>query len=278
MSALREALEQARSLVEAASVSREETGVRTAALIALDAAVARLGHDGRPPRKDLLSVICHDLKDPLASVVMGAGFLRKVLPQDETSASARRVVDAIHRSADRMNQVILDFYDLGKMELGSLKLDPRPMDIAGAVRAAFDAHKAAAAQKGLTLTLESIPDEGKVSVFADRARVIQIVSKILANAVKFTPEKGTITVNVDERETDVRVRVTDTGRGVSAERKESIFDRDANARQTPRDGPGLGLPIAKGLINLQNGTIGVESEGKGSTFFFTLPKSSTSSA
>src|SRR5687767_7169091 len=119
MSALRAALEQARSLVEAANVSREEAGVRTAALIALDAALGRLGEGGRAPRKDLLSVICHDLKDPLASIVMGAGFLRKVLPQDEASGSARRVVDAIHRSADRMNQVILDFYDLGKIEMGS---------------------------------------------------------------------------------------------------------------------------------------------------------------
>jgi signal transduction histidine kinase len=166
------------------------------------------------------------------------------------------------------------------METGALRLEARPMDIASAVRAAFDTHKPAADQKGIAMELASIPKEGTVEVVADRARVVQIAGKLLANAVKFTPEKGSITVHVDEMPDAVRVRVIDTGRGVPAERRETIFDRDANARQTPRDGPGLGLPIAKGLIDLQGGTIGVESEGKGTTFFFTLPRAgaTTSSA
>lgn len=231
-----------------------------------------MGNDEKQgPKKDLLSVICHDLKDPLASIVMGAGFLKKVLPQDESMAAARRVTEAIHRSAERMNQVIGDFYDLGKLEAGELTVETRPHDAAAMAHAAFDLFLSRAKEKGLSL--EQQISETPMSVTCDRARVVQVFSKLIANAIKFTPEGGSIVLKVEPREGGkVWFAVSDTGRGVPEARKPHVFDREANQRQTPRDGPGLGLAIAKGLVALHGGEIGLlDNDPAGTTVWFTIP-------
>jgi signal transduction histidine kinase len=226
---------------------------------------------GATVKKDLLSIICHDLKDPLASIVMGAGYLRKVLPEDGPQASARRVVEAIHRSAERMNRVIQDFYDLGKIEAKQLTLDARRCDVDSVVRAATDAHAPAASSKSVKLNAQITGVD--LAVNADRARLLQVLDKLIDNAIRFTSEGGAVRVRVEPEGESVRFRVEDTGRGIGAERLATVFLREVNATLTPRDGVGLGLAIAKGLVELQGGTISAESAvGKGSTFTFTLPQ------
>jgi len=260
------ALRTARDLVASATVESGDAVVARRILRDLDETIGRLAGDD--PDKDLLSVVCHDLKDPLASIVMGAGFLKKTLPSED--ASSRRVVDAIGRSADRMANVVSDFHDLARLEAGRMQLDRRPCDVVAALDAAKASFESQASPHGIRLELD-LP-QAPLMALCDRARLTQIVSKLVANGVKFAAPQGRVTVRARRESERVRVSVADTGRGIAAERLPTIFDRRANARRTQRDGPGLGLAIVQALVEAHGGNVGVESRvGEGSVFSFTLP-------
>ncbi len=261
------ALREARALIAGAKTAEPgEAAVARRITRDLDQALARL--EGRDGEKDLISIVCHDLKDPLASIVMGTGFLRKTIAPED--GAARRVVDAIARSADRMSQVVGDFHDLAKLEMASLVVDARPCDVVAVVRGAMGPLEAQAHEKGVVLDVE-LP-EAPVAARVDRAKLQQMVVKLVGNAIKFTGPEGRVTVRVRVEDTAVRLSVTDTGRGIPPERLATIFDHSANAKRTPRDGPGLGLAIVKGLAELQGGTVTVDSRvNEGSTFTITLP-------
>jgi signal transduction histidine kinase len=265
----RAALLRARAALEAV-----EPNLTAGAVRAIDAAVARIdaGAAGEAPKRDLLSIVCHDLKDPLSSIVMGAGFLKRAIPEDEVAAPQRRVALAILRASERMNQLIGDFHDLGKLEAGRLPLELHAHEIGALLRAAFDQVAPAVRARGLELVLD-VADEATRAV-CDRGRVLQMVQKLVDNAIKFTPEgSGKITLHTARREDAACFAVSDTGRGVPEARKATVFDRETNAAQTPRDGPGLGLAIVRELATLHGGKVGVRDAdgGQGATFWFTLP-------
>jgi signal transduction histidine kinase len=252
-----------------ASADTAEPGeVRVARKIAreLDKAIDRLeGHDAD---RDLVAIVCHDLKDPLASIVMGSGFLRKTIPPED--GAARRVIDAIARSAGRMSQVVGDFHDLARLEDGTLSIDPRPCDVAVVLRGAIGPLEAQATEKGITFELDVPADP--VVARCDAGRLAQIVAKLAGNSIKFTAAGGRVVVRAARGDDGARLSVTDTGRGIPPDRLATVFDHAANARRLPRDGPGLGLAIVKGLVELQRGTIAVESKAdEGTTVAFTLP-------
>jgi signal transduction histidine kinase len=265
--ALIAALREARSAVGAAvAVGPDEAIVARLLIRQLGEAIARL--EGAETERDLLSIVCHDLRDPLASIVMGAGFLKKTMPADE--GPARRVVDAISRSADRMEHVVGDFHDLAKLEAGLLPFEPRPCDVGAALSGAIASLQEQARERGLALTLEVVCE--RPVAMCDRARLAQILSKLVGNSLKFTARGGRVAVRVDDEKGRVRVSVSDTGRGISCDRFPGLFDHAVNARRSPRDGPGLGLAIVRGLVDLHRGELMVESRvGEGSTFAFTLP-------
>lgn len=268
------ALQEARArIVSAADSSTTEAGEAVVARKLardLDQAILRLR--GEDAERDLLSIICHDLKDPLASIVMGAGFLRKTIAAQD--ASARRVIDAIARSADRMSQVIADFHDLARLDAGRLYIDRQACDVSSALRSATAAFEAPARDASVRIDLD-LPDEA-LYAFCDRARLVQIVCKLTSNAMRFTPAGGSIVVRAWREGGSVRVTVADTGRGIPADRLPTIFEYAANARRTPRDGPGLGLAIVKGMVELHGGRVGVESRvNEGSIFSFSLPAPTT---
>jgi signal transduction histidine kinase len=209
------------------------------------------------------------LKDPLASVVMGAGFLQKTLPSQDDGV--RRVVNAIGRSADRLGQVIADFHDLARLESGRMAVDPRECDVTGVLAGAVDGLASRARERAVELTFEA-PGGPRLAV-CDRARLLQVISKLVLNAIAFTDAGGRVVLRAIADDEWIRVVVSDTGRGIAADRLPLIFDHAANAGRTPRDGPGLGLAIAKGLVELQGGEVNVTSkEGEGTTFEVTLPK------
>src|ERR1700690_1279497 len=262
------ALREARAKLEAVStVEPGEAAVARRLARELDDAIARL--DGCGPERDLVSIVCHDLKDPLASIVMGTGFLKKTIAADQSAA--RRVVEAISRSADRMTQVIGDFHDLAKLEAGLLPFELRPCSVVAILRGAIGSFEAQARERGLALSLEVEAEH--IDVVGDPMRLTQMASKLIGNAMKFTAPGGRIAVRAAEENGRVRIAVSDTGRGIPSERFASLFDYAANARRSPRDGPGLGLAIVRGLVDLHRGEIAVESRvGEGSTFSITLPR------
>ncbi len=260
-------LREARALLGAASTAEPgQEAVAKRLLREFDETLALL--EGKEPERDLISVVCHDLKDPLASIIMGAGFLKKTMAAHD--AAARRVVEAISRSADRMNQVVGDFHDLAKLDVNRLLVKPHPCDVIPLLREAVGPLLGLASERQVALELD-VPATPLVAS-CDRGRLVQIVTKLVGNALKFTPAGGRVVVRAEGGPPFVRIVVSDTGRGIAADRLESIFDHAANARRTPRDGPGLGLPIARGLVEAHGGTIVAESRaGQGSVFSFTLP-------
>jgi signal transduction histidine kinase len=288
--ALRDARSGIASAVDACATAEERVAARRLAR-EIDQTLARL--EGTDADRDLISVVCHDLKDPLASIVMGAGFLKRTVAPDQ--GPVRRVVDAIARSADRMNQVVGDFHDLAKLDSGMIEADRRPCDVGSALRAAAAPLEDLASAHDVRFELD-VPVAPLVAV-CDRGRLLQIVSKLVGNAVRFTPPGGRVALSAsyaseevarasgdgeaiggtrlearDPQRAVVRCSVADTGRGIAADRLATIFDHAANARRTPRDGPGLGLAIVRGLVELQGGAVRVESRiDQGSMFSFTLP-------
>src|SRR5580704_201902 len=267
-------LRDARTLVSNASnasnapvIDPAETAVARKLIQNLDEAIARF--EGTGPAVDRISVLCHDLKDPLASVVMGAGFLRKtVAAQDD---GVRRVINAISRAADQLGQLISDFHDLSKLENGRLSVSARPCDVTADLAAGIDGLASRAAERKVELVFEA--PVGPAVAVCDPARMLQAVTNLVANAIRFTEAGGRVVIRVQSDEKWVRVVVSDTGRGIPADRLPTIFDPAANASRVSRDGPGLGLPIVKGLVELLHGRVTATSkEGEGSSFEVALPR------
>jgi signal transduction histidine kinase len=262
------ALRNALDLVAAApTVEPGEATIARRVTRDIDLTLARL--EGREPSdSDLIAIVCHDLKDPLASIVMGAGFLRKTLPAED--GAARRVVEAILRSTERMGQVIGDFHDLAKLDTGRIALELRVWDVVPILQAASTSFDTKARERGVHFELD-VPAT-PVLALCDRARLLQVVAKLVGNAIKFTNAEGRVVLRAEPRPGRVRVVVSDSGKGIPPDRTATIFDHAVNARRTPRDGPGLGLAIAQGLLDLQRIKIDVASQvDQGSEFSFTLP-------
>ena len=182
----------------------------------------------------------------------------------------RRQAEIVRRAADRMNRMIQDLLDVKRMESGRLTIDLKPEAPESLISDTVDMLRPLAA--GSTIRLETSIDEDLPTVMADSARIQQVLSNLVGNAVKFTPRAGRITVCAERMADEVRFGVIDTGPGIPAEQLPHIFGRFWQARSSDRRGIGLGLAIAKGIVEAHNGRIWVESHvGLGSTFYFTLP-------
>ncbi len=236
---------------------------------------ARLFHEAQQAtraRDDVLAVVAHDLRNPLNTVSMAVSLMLESTPPERVQE--RRQVEIVRRAADRMNRMIQDLLDVKRMESGRLTLDPRPELPAALVHDTIDMLRPLAA--GSSIRLDTDLDEDLPPVMADSARIQQVLSNLVGNAVKFTPRAGSITVCAERIDGEVRFAVIDTGPGIPAEQLPHIFGRFWQARTSDRRGIGLGLAIAKGIVEAHNGRIWVESHvGLGSTFYFTLPSAPT---
>jgi PAS domain S-box-containing protein len=231
---------------------------------------ARLFHEAQQAtraRDDVLAVVAHDLRNPLNTVTMAVSLMLETTPPERVEE--RRQVEILRRAADRMNRMIQDLRDVKRMESGRLTTDLKPELPATIINDTIDMLRPLAA--GSTIGLEANIEEDLPPVLADAARIQQVLSNLVGNAVKFTPRSGRITVCAERIDGEVRFAVIDTGPGIPAEQLPHIFGRFWQAKSDHR-GIGLGLAIAKGIVEAHNGRIWVESHvGLGSTFYFTLP-------
>jgi signal transduction histidine kinase len=223
-------------------------------------------------RDDLLAIVSHDLKNPLAVVLMSTQLLRAT-PLGDDPMSSKRLV-AILRSAGRMERIIADLLDLARLSNGRLTVVLQPHSIAGLIQEAVDGFQDEAAAKGVRIEASS-PDPS-LAVSCDRGRLLQVLGNLIGNAVKFTPAGGSIAVSARETAPETRFFVTDNGAGIEPGELPHIFDRYWQARRTAHLGTGLGLSIAKALVEAHGGTISAVSQtgggpGGGSTFSFTIP-------
>ncbi|GAB4206992.1 MAG: hypothetical protein OHK0022_34640 [Roseiflexaceae bacterium] len=230
-------------------------------------------------KNEFISVVAHELKVPMTSIRGYTDILLSGMagPVSETQ---NECLQTIREGVERMRMLVADLTDISRIESGDLGLEIEAVSLAVLIEEAASTLRAEVEQKRQTLLL--LLPEGLAQVRADRRRVLQILTNLLSNAHKYTPEGGEITVrttvepSADEPiHTVVHVAVQDTGLGISAEDQERIFQRffrsgDRRVRAMP--GTGLGLSITRHLVELQGGRIWFESTlGHGTTFHFTLP-------
>jgi signal transduction histidine kinase len=244
---------------------------RRASLAVDHALLFRAAEQAARAREQMMAVVSHDLRNPLATIQMAVSFvLEDLMPDDAAHEPARKQLHAIHRSADRMYRLIQDLLNVAAIEAGQLAVTRTALRVDDIVTDALELLRPLAAAKRITLEAELSPS--LPSVTADRERLLQVFSNLGGNAIKFTPENGRIEIRAAARDTTVEFSVRDNGPGIEPEDLPHIFDRFWQARKTPRAGVGLGLAIAKGIVESHGGDIRVESEpGRGSCFAFTLP-------
>jgi signal transduction histidine kinase len=220
-------------------------------------------------REEVLAIVSHDLRNPLNAVTLSASLLKSAPIADSEDAEQ---IDVIQVSARRMSRLIEDLLDVTRMEGGkSLPIDPERLDVASLFREVHEIFRPQANAASVVLTCNAptdLPD-----VYADRHRVLQVLSNLIGNAMKFTPAGGEVhCVAARRNENEVMTTVSDNGPGIPKENLSDIFNPYWQAKRTARMGAGLGLPIAKGIVEAHGGQIWVESEpGKGTSFSFTLP-------
>jgi PAS domain S-box-containing protein len=220
-------------------------------------------------REHVLGVVAHDLRNPLSTILMQTSALKRQGPKLERRSE--KPMEVIHRGATRMNRLIQDLLDFARMEAGQVPIERARLSAGVLIAEAVDMQRPLASSASLELRVEVDPDVAEV--WGDRNRLLQVFENLIGNAIKFTQAGGRIRAGATSRDDEVVFWVADTGCGIPSENLPRVFDRFWQATSTGRQGAGLGLPIAKGIVEAHGGRIWVESTaGSGSTFFFTIPR------
>lgn len=232
---------------------------------------ARLYEEARKAvaaRDEVVAVVSHDLRNPLNAVFLAATVLGEFGDPERLSARDRKQIDVIRRSAEQMTSLTKDLLEVSALESGSVAITPRAC-APGTLLSAAELFAPEAEEKGIVLRT-SVPEE-LPRVSADYGRVLQVMSNLVGNAVKFTPAGGEVEVGAARAAEYVRFWVRDTGPGIEREHLPRLFDRFWQARRGGYGGAGLGLAIVRGIVEAHGGQVWAESEpGAGSTFHFTL--------
>ncbi|NNC03345.1 PAS domain S-box protein, partial [Corallococcus exiguus] len=247
--------------------AQAEELARRAALAIDNAGLYERAEQAIRMREDVLRIVAHDLRTPLNVIQLSARMLEKYLPPGD---GARPRLETLQKSVQRANRLIQDLLDVARMEGGNLSVERKPLEVAPLIQEALEQHRGLAEAR--SLLLQTHVPEGVPRVLADPERLSQILSNLLGNALKFTPEGGRVLLRVQPEAGQVRFLVSDTGPGIAAEDRPRIFERFWQAGPKRKEGAGLGLAIVKGLVEAHGGQVGVDSAPcAGSTFFFTLP-------
>jgi signal transduction histidine kinase len=220
-------------------------------------------------RDRMLSVVAHDLRNPLAVVSMNAEMATELLAPD-SDAYIRDTLSAITHASDRMQRLVQDLLDVAQIERGTFLLDLADHEPFSLLAEAERLMQPAARERGIDLVVERA--DGLPRVRADGTRVLQVLGNLVGNALKFTPEGGRVTLSSAASGESVEVEVRDTGPGIPADAIPHLFEAFWQVHDSDRRGIGLGLWIVRSLVEAQGGTVHVQSrEGEGTRFGFTLP-------
>jgi PAS domain S-box-containing protein len=221
-------------------------------------------------REDVLSFVAHDLRGFLFGSRVGIDILLRSIPKTERG-NGWNELDRVQRLNAQMARMIEDLLDVSSLDSGRLSLNLAKWGASDLVAQAVEAFAATAADGGIAYAADA-PDRTAI-VYCDAGRVMQIFGNIVGNAVKFTPKGGSITISVSAAGEHVQFSVRDTGPGIVSEHQAHLFERYWQAENSAHKGRGLGLYIAKHLVEAQGGRIWAESQlGEGTTLFFTLPQ------
>jgi signal transduction histidine kinase len=222
-------------------------------------------------RDEFVAVVSHELRTPLTSII---GYVELLADEDsgDLTAEQESYLEIVQRSTARLVELVGDLLLVAEAERGPLALDLVEVDLVELAAHAVDAARPAADARGIVLTFDpGMP----ATVAGDSMRLAQMLDNLISNAIKFTPQAGSVIVRVGRRGSDAVFEVVDTGDGIAEADREQLFDpffrsRDASARAVP--GTGLGLTITKAIVDAHNGTIEVDTPaGGGTTFRVWLP-------
>ena len=220
-------------------------------------------------RRTFIADVSHELRTPIASIAAAAETLAEAEPDE---AESRHLLGLIRRQSDRMRELIDDLMDLAQIESGAVELEKSHLSLSSLLSETAADFSVAAAARRIDLVTDADPS---VSVDGDRRRLSQVVRNLVDNAIKFSPEGGTVTLRARREGKDAILSVTDEGPGIAHSEQDRIFQRFYQvdrSRSKSRPGAGLGLAIAKHLVQLHGGAVEVESErGRGSTFRVRFP-------
>ncbi len=221
-------------------------------------------------RRQLIGDVSHELRTPLTAIKGSMeGLIDGVLPANEDT------FQQIHAEADRLNRLVDDLQELSRVEARAYELDLRPLDVPALVQTVTKRLGPQFEARRISLDVDLAPDLPRI--LADDGRAIQILTNLTGNALQYTPENGSIRISAKQADRFVQVSIQDTGVGIPPEHLQHIFDRfyrvDKSRSRRSGGGSGIGLTIARALIEAHGGRIWAESagEGQGSTFSFTLP-------
>ncbi len=226
-------------------------------------------------KQDFVSSITHEFRSPLNAMGIHFDLLFKG-HLGELNEKQKESLIILKNNSSRLRMFIDDLLDVAKLEIGKMVINSNFFNLTSVIKETFDFYKVQADQKEIKLQTEL--SNSSPEVYADQDRTRQVLTNLLNNAIKFTPENGIITINAKVKDKSfVEVSIKDTGMGIPKDQQMSIFDKfeqvkGIRKKVVGQKGTGLGLAIVKGIVEGQGGKIWVESEsGKGSTFYFTIP-------
>jgi histidine kinase len=221
-------------------------------------------------RRRLIGDVSHELRTPLTAIKGSMeGLMDGVLP------ATTETYQLIHAEADRLNRLVDDLQELSRVEARAYQLDFKALDVSALVKTVSKRLSPHFESKRISLELEVAPD--LPHILADEDRAVQVLTNLTGNALQYTPEGGRVAISAKRGSGEIQISVRDTGIGISPEHLSHVFDRfyrvDRSRSRQSGGGSGVGLTIARALVEAQGGRIWVESagEGEGSTFTFTLP-------
>jgi signal transduction histidine kinase len=218
-------------------------------------------------REEILRIVAHDLRSPLNTISMATNLLLDI---PATDADRVKRLKIIKRTGQQMERLIQDLLSVTAIEAGRLSIAPRKLRVEDLFQDASEMLEAVVREKSITLTVDRAADLPPVR--GDPARVLQVFSNLVGNAVKFTPEGGVITLSAVRADDKIQCAIADTGSGIPPEELPRIFGKFWQSKRGDHRGVGLGLAIARGIVEAHGGSMGVRSEvGRGSVFSFSLP-------
>lgn len=222
-------------------------------------------------RDQFLAIVSHDLKNLVSSISLSANLIRRSLRSGQVDADGiSKNVHVIERGSATMDRMINDLLDVERMAHEKLTISVERIDVCDLLRECLDLFAPVAASRSVVMTIESCA--GPVFAKIDHDRILQVLSNLIGNALKFCPRGSKIKLVLEAQLTEIKVSVTDNGPGIPEEKRTKIFERFSQLQTNDRRGLGLGLYIAKWIVEAHGGKISASSElGKGSTFSFSIP-------
>jgi signal transduction histidine kinase len=222
-------------------------------------------------RDQYLAIVSHDLKNPLNSISLSAGLLKRTLTSGEVDKNnIVKTLDMIERNVASMDRMISDLLDVEQMSNNVLLIKPEICNLCDLLKESREIFTPALINKSFTMTIDC--EEDVMNAFIDHDRILQVLSNLIGNALKFTPPKGEIRLSVEKNGNEMNVIVRDNGPGIPDDKKSQIFERFSQLKLNDRRGLGLGLFISKWIVEAHGGSIVVLSEpGQGCAFSFSVP-------